>query len=183
MRIISLILSIVLFLSAPFVHSAPALAALSDSDTIGSHGYDVHSRGEAYIGGYWPRGEVWEKLWNVCSDSNCNGSWEITNDWPSCSIDKPRKPGSCKTIVNTVTVKVEGNYGSTNWNIRDDFMSDLLQHHYGDGGSYYNNPLHEFAPGTHPSGWVIASNTWIRKSSSPNFWVNVEMRTTQKILG
>src|SRR5512147_1668124 len=101
---------------------------LDDSDTIGSHGYDIHSRGEAFIQGSWPTSAVWQNpnLWGVCDDTHCDGSFSIRTEWPVCRIEK--NVNICEPKIGFTTVTVKGVYDRAGWDVREGFMNDLFAH-------------------------------------------------------
>lgn len=146
---------------------------LDDLDTIGSHGYSIQSRGEAFTGSSWPKNAVWDKIWDVCSDRECKGEFSIRNEWPICLPGRPPRPiGECYPVENIITVKVEGHYHQVSWDVRENFMKDLFEHHYGHGGVYHNgDPLWGQGNG-YPRGWWVASNTLITREGT-DFWVSI----------
>jgi hypothetical protein len=170
--------------SSGIVPSQAALRSwhgLDDSDSTGSRGYDVHSRGEVFIQGSWPRGAIWDQIWGVCDDHHCDGSFSIGTEWPVCPLPDPGLPTlPCHREANVVTVRVNGWYDRTGWDVRDEFMNDLLEHHFGDGGVYNNGDVGWGNGFGFPPGWWVASNTWIRHSGT-GFWVNIQMSETRAL--
>ena len=167
-----------LLISAAF--ACPALSAsphgLDDSNTTGSHGYDVHSNGEAFLKDNWPKSAVWQQIWGLCDDKHCDGSFSISYEWPVCTINPPPATGNtCRPRTGNTTVTVTGQYDHAGWDVRDDFMNDLLEHQFGDGGVYNNGDAGWSNGLGYPPGWWVASNTWIRHSGN-GFWVNIQIQ-------
>lgn len=163
--------------SLPVPCAARSAHGLDDSDTTGSHGYDVHSRGEAFTKDSWPESTVWQKLWDVCDDKHCDGSFQIRNEWPVCQPPiPPATTGTCSPTGGIVTVTVKGDYsGQNGWDVRDALMKDLFEHYPGDGGVYHNGDAGWGNGFGYPPGWWVPSNTWIRHSGT-GFWVNIEIK-------
>lgn len=150
---------------------------LEASHTVGKNGYDVHNHASAvFLANQWPRDAVWNKLWDYTSADQANASFSFPIEYTTASIRKPHTSGlgTAKQEKSNIIVKIEGFYGVSDWGVRDAFMHDLLDHHYGDGGVYKNMTI--LTPfGGFPGGWWVANDTWIRNSKNKNFWINVKI--------
>jgi hypothetical protein len=167
--------------ACPALSYARSPHGLDDSTTNGPHGYTIVSSGEAFLKDKRPTSEVWQKIWNVCDDKHCDGSFQINYSWAACQLQSltpalgPSLPGSCSPQDRTVTVRVRGDYSGRNgWETRAAFMDDLFHHHSGDGGVQSNGDAGWPLGLGYPPGWWVAADTYIRRSDG-KFWVNIHI--------